>query len=242
MKRLKFNLEGCPPDVCDLIVELCVARRIAEFSKEGTRRLILLNQVSWVFRRKILELSRSWGLRFVQNIDYLNPEMRQDWFSLTHVLLRRCYHCNRRCYQSVTPDTFNMLLHKECLMDLTETLWFFDYRMTHRVKVKERLGPMLCAVVDYHRLTPEKVRAKIPHAECQGNNRMMGRYTFQRIFVHPNHLVPPEQTLFGWLGLAPTRMETIRAWYQHKHHGYLEEVSKFPRMYRQLKNAKSNKK
>lgn len=241
MKRLKFDLEACPEDVCDLIVELCVTRRITEFSKQGTRLLILLNQTSWRFRNKILELSQGWGLRFVQHVECLNPEMRQDWFSLTHVLLRRCFHCKKLCYQNVTPDTFNMLLHKACLMGLTETLWFFDFRMLNRVRVKERLGPMLCAVVGYYQLTPETIRKHIPFVSCTGNHPQMGVYTYQRIFVEPNAIVPPEHTLFGWLDLTPDRLETIRRWYTHKTHGYLGEVSKFPRMYRQLTKTKRSR-
>ena len=231
--KQKFNLGACPLDICEHIVDMCVQKRIAELSKQGVRLLIVLITTSWVFRSSIMSLSKGW-MRFVHNKEFINTQMQQDWFSLTHYLLRRCFNCNRLCYQKVTRDTFKMILHKECLMGLTETVWFFDYRMLKRTRVKDRLGPMMCAVVDYNFLTPEKIRNFLPYADCEGKNRIQGSYTYQRFFIEPNHLVPLEHTLFGWLGLTPDRLEYVRCWYKHKHSGYLNSVPKFPATHRRI--------
>ena len=232
--KLKFNLWECPSEISEHIVDLCVEHRIAQLSKQSVRLLIVLGQTSWMFRLRILELSKGW-MRFVKNKDCVNLEMQQDWFSLTHYLLRRCFHCNKLSYREVTRDTFNMMLHKDCIMTLTETVWFFDYRMVHRKRVQDRLGPMLCAVIDYHMLTPQRIREHLPHGDCEGKNQMMGRYVYQRFFVEPNHLVPEEHTLFGWLNLTRGRLEHIRFWYTHKQNGYyLVDIPKFPRLYRKM--------
>ena len=101
-------------------------------------------------------------------------------------------------------------------------------------KIKGRLGPMLCAVVDYNMLTPQKIRDHLPHVDCQGKNQWVGRHVYQRFFVEPNHLVPDEHTLFGYLNLTSDRLEYIRLWYTHKHNGYLVDIPKFPRLHRKM--------
>lgn len=235
-RQRRIDLSALPPDVSDDILDRCVTSRIAALSKEGVRQLVALAQVSRAFRTRILALAEGWG-RFVRNDGYLDPGMRQDWRSLSHVVLRRCVHCRRLCYQNVSDDTFHTLLHRDCLMGLTETAWFFDHRMLHRARVRDRLGPLLCAVVDYHRLTPEKLRAQLPHASLTGNHPRMGRYTFHRFCVEPNDLLPRALTLFGWLGLTPDKLDTIRLWYAHKHAGWREQVPKFPAIHKRMARA-----
>ena len=188
---------------------------------------------SSTFRTQIMSLAKNWS-HLVQNNYMIDATLlRQDWFSLRHVTMRRCFCCHKRCYQEINDHSFGMLIHHKCLLSLTETMWFFDYRKLHLARFVDRLGPQMCAVVEFYLLTPDKLKNIyiLPYVNCNGRHKHMGPYTYQRIFVETNHLTSNHNTLYGMLNLTEN-LPHILQWYNIKHNGHLKFVSQFPKIYK----------
>lgn len=223
MKKKKFNIEQLPSDISDQIIQHCIEKRISELSKTSIKLLINLSQTSKEFHTKIIELSNNWK-RCIKNQQYLSNLHQFDWFTLTHVIMNRCFCCHKLCLSKINSSKFNLLIHQECLMNITETMWYFDYHNLRRPKNKERLGIELCAIVDFFKLTPQKIKINIPFVTCNGYNRMMGHYTYDRFFVRPNPLIPKTYSLLGFLDVSPQFIESITNRYRFRTSGVLQEI------------------
>lgn len=225
MKRIKINLDELPKDVFHQIVEYSVSKNIKEFSKISIKLLLNLSQISKEFYRIIHLFSNNWNI-LIQHQDKLPILNLYNYYTLTHTVLSRCFFCHKRCF----TKRFNMVLHHECAMNLTQTCYYFDYRILKRNKVQDKLGKELCAIVDYYKLTPEIIKKNLPFIECQGYNRTMGSYTYDRFFVNPNNLFNKNDSLLGWLDINDSLLHMIKNKYKFKNSGLLKEIDEYQKI------------
>lgn len=219
-QRRKPHLVGLlPSDLFTSIFNLAISRKFMQFNKQATQLLVVLAMLNKEACTIAHAICSNWFDKLPNSVHldkffgWSREQPVYDLFTYKHIMTHSCVICKQRCASRPTSNRLFMFCHDKCLDNISETVYYMDYRKLHIRSVNQRLDEAIQALVWYHKLTPDVIERHIPYVHRRGLNH---NYTRVVLYTHPRvKCLRAHQTLFGYFGVGDEQIHDLLVLYRN---------------------------